>query len=138
MNKRCQGFPYLPPTCFDASVQGSAMTLTTTAPLGQGVQMAQKEQCIEPKMGATYGPSFEGEVAVYEYDEWPRSSVLYGRTRRTFLDCGTLEEMKAKYPQATVCVSSGYVEDSFNDLPDEDDMELAEHEEYRNEWRYSN
>jgi len=80
-----------------------------------------REVCIEPKMGATYGPSFDGEMAVYEYDVYPASSVLAGRRQRIFLDCGTLEEMVAKFPTASVCESSGFVEDSLLDLPDEDE-----------------
>lgn len=80
-----------------------------------------RDLCIEPKMGATYGPSFEGEVAVYEYDVWPNRSVLAGRVRRTFLDCGTLAEMVAKFPEATVVQGSGYVEDQMLDLPGDDE-----------------
>lgn len=96
--------------------------------------MAERELCIEPKFGATYGPSFEGEMGVYEYDEWPRSSVLYGRRRRTFLDSGTLEEMQVKYPQATVCESSGYVEDNLNDLPDEEDSRWDDYDDCSRDW----
>jgi len=77
--------------------------------------------CIEPKMGATYGPSFEGEVGVYEYGEYPRSSVLAGQRMRIFRDCGTLEEMQAKYPEATVMHGSGYMEPSLSHLSDSEE-----------------
>lgn len=95
--------------------------------------MAEVEVCIEPKMGATYGPSFEGEVAVYEYGTYT-SGVLEGRRSRAFLDSGTLEEMRAKYPHAVVCESSGYVEDSFNDLPDEDESQWDDYDDCSRDW----
>ncbi len=79
------------------------------------------ERCIEPMMGATYGPSFEGEVAVYEYGEYERGSVLYGRRKRIFLDSGTLEEMTAKFPEATVVQGSGYIDDPMLDLSDSEE-----------------
>lgn len=91
------------------------------------------ERCIEPAMGATYGPRFEGEVAVYEYGEWPKGSILYGRTLRRFLDSGTLEEMQAKFPDAQVMQGSGYVEDNFNDLSDSeepDDWPEGDYDDY--------
>jgi hypothetical protein len=51
-----------------------------------------------PSRGATYCNEAYG---VYKYDVYPRSSVLGGQPRRTFLDeCQTLEEAKAKYPKA--------------------------------------
>lgn len=90
------------------------------------------ERVIEPAVGATYRPRFEGEVACYEYG-WYDRGVLKGRRSRTWLDSGTLDEMRAKFPEATVAVGSGYVEDSFSDLPDEDDLETYEREQLRRE-----
>lgn len=80
-----------------------------------------KEVVIEPMMGATYGPSFEGEVGVYEYGTYPASSVLAGRRKRVFLDSGTLEEMQEKYPEAEESRGSRFVEDNLNDLSDSED-----------------
>ena len=51
-----------------------------------------------PSRGATYCHEVYG---IYKYDVYPRSSVLGGQQRRTFLDqFDTLEEAKAKYPKA--------------------------------------
>lgn len=76
---------------------------------------------IEPAFGATYGPSDGARYAAYEYGEYPESSVLYGRTRRQWLDAAdTVEELKDKFPEAEVVGGSGYVEDSMMDLPGED------------------
>jgi len=70
-----------------------------------------------PSMGETYNYP---EFGVYEYGVYPRTSVLAGRTRRTFLDSfPTLAEAKAAYPNADVGPSA-YHYDSLADLPDED------------------
>lgn len=79
------------------------------------------EITIEPKRGATYGPSEEAPYAAYEYSTYGRGSVLAGQQRRVFLDDGTLEELKAKYPKADVMAGSLYQPPSLNHLPDEDD-----------------
>jgi hypothetical protein len=72
-----------------------------------------------PARGETY---CHDEYGVYEYGEYPRSSVLSGRTRRNFLDTfTTLEEAQAKYPNAEIVIASGYQPDAMLDLPGEDD-----------------
>jgi len=51
-----------------------------------------------PSCGATYSNDVYG---VYEYDEYPMSSVLAGQSRRTWLDeFDSLEEAQAAYPNA--------------------------------------
>ena len=51
-----------------------------------------------PSAGATYCNNVFG---VYEYDEYPGSSVLAGQSRRTWLgEYETLEEARAEYPNA--------------------------------------
>lgn len=74
---------------------------------------------IEPCQGATYHRP--GKVAVYAYGAYPRSSVLYGRTRRTWVEeFDSVAEAQAAFPTAVVAAGSGYVEDRLLDLPDED------------------
>ena len=63
---------------------------------------AQREDVrIEfPSMGATFCNQVYG---VYQYDVYPRNSVLGGQERRTWLDeFPTLEEAKSKFPTAKV------------------------------------
>lgn len=79
------------------------------------------EIIIEPKRGATYGPSEESPFAAYEYGTYGRGSVLAGQTRRVFLESGTLEELKKLYPKADISQCSNYAPPSLNHLPDEDD-----------------
>lgn len=74
---------------------------------------------IEPSRGATYSSD---RIAVYEYDTYPRSSVLAGQTRRCFLDeFDTVEQARAAYPHATVCAGSGYTPPALAHLPGDDD-----------------
>lgn len=72
-----------------------------------------------PSAGATYSnPDF----GVYEYSTYPRSSVLAGQERRSFLDSfDTLEEAQAAYPTASVSHSCGYRPPSLDHLPDGED-----------------
>jgi len=52
-----------------------------------------------PSTGATY---YNEVFGVYEYDEWPMSSVLGGQSRRTYLgEFDTLEEAQDAFPEAT-------------------------------------
>lgn len=71
-----------------------------------------------PCSGATY---CEDKYGVYEYSVYPSSSVLAGQTRRVFLDSfNTLEEAKAKYPDADLC-GCGYQPPYLGHLPDDGD-----------------
>ena len=73
---------------------------------------------IEPECGATYQSD---KFAVYEYDTYPRHSVLAGQTRRKWLDhFDTVEAAKAAYPDAEVSASSGYQPPCLSHLPDAD------------------
>ena len=73
-----------------------------------------------PSRGATYSRDVYG---VYQYDTYPRSSVLAGQQRRTFLaSFDTLEEARAAYPDADVAEGCGYVAPSLNHLSDEGDL----------------
>lgn len=70
--------------------------------------------------------------SVYEFGRYPRSSVLAGQTRKSFLDSfDSLEEAQAAYPKADV----GYVPacNSVAHLPDGDDMEEYERDCLRRE-----
>ena len=72
-----------------------------------------------PSAGMTYNRDAYG---VYEYGEYPRSSVLAGQERRVYLDSfETLEEARAKYPTAEVCDFSGYRPPSLDHLPNDED-----------------
>ena len=71
-----------------------------------------------PSIGATYG---RPEYGVYEYSEYPRSSVLAGQTRRRWLDSfETLNEAKAAYPAAVEAAGCGYQEPYLEHLWDGD------------------
>lgn len=77
-------------------------------------------QMIEPSRGATYNRP--GEFAVYEYDTYPRSSVLAGQERRTFIDSfDSLEAAQSAYPNARVSEYSLYRGPDLSHLPDDDD-----------------
>lgn len=53
---------------------------------------------IEHGRGQTYS---SGRPTVYRHDVYPRTSVLAGRPRRTFVDSfATVEAARAAYPQA--------------------------------------
>lgn len=59
-----------------------------------------------PSKGATY---FNNAYGVYQYDFWPRHSVLSGQSRRTYLgEFKTLEEALKEYPKASVSEGCGY------------------------------
>lgn len=73
-----------------------------------------------------------GGWSVYEFSTYPRSSVLAGQTRKQWIaGYDTLQEACHHYPNADV----GYrdANNSFDHLPDEDDMEAFEHECLRKE-----
>ena len=75
-------------------------------------------QTIEVGKGATYS---NGAITVYEYGTYPRSSVLAGQERRTWMDeFDTIDAAKLKYPNAVACIGSGYQEPSLDHLPDPD------------------
>lgn len=76
------------------------------------------EQLIEyPSRGATYN---RDQYGVYEYDVYPRSSVLAGQERRTFLDSfDTLAEAQKEYPNAKVAAGSAYAPVNLSHLPGE-------------------
>lgn len=72
-----------------------------------------------PSSGATYNRPVYG---VYRYDRYPRHSVLAGQQRRTFVDSfETLEQAKAKFPNARFVKGSGYVAPDLSHLPDDGD-----------------
>lgn len=72
-----------------------------------------------PSTGATY---FREEYGVYRYDTYPRSSVLAGQTRRSFLGSyASLEEARADYPTAYYS-SPQYAPPDLSHLPDEGDL----------------
>lgn len=78
--------------------------------------MNAKTRYIEPERGATYASE---NFAVYEYDTYPRSSVLAGQTRRVYVDGGfeSVEQAQAKYPDAELS-GSRYEPPYLNHLPD--------------------
>ena len=77
-----------------------------------------------------------GGFSVYEYGVYPRSSVLAGQTRKTFLDMfTTLEEAQAAYPRADVGCNAAF--NTFDHLRDDvDDMEAYERDCLRDELYY--
>lgn len=71
-----------------------------------------------PSVGATY---HRNEFGVYEYSEYPRSSVLAGQERRVYMDSfATLAEAKAVYPDAEIS-APGFTEPDLSHLPDDED-----------------
>jgi len=67
-----------------------------------------------------------GGWSVYEFDVYPRSSVLAGQTRKRFINTyEKLEEAEKHYPSADVGHRDAH--NSFDHLPD-DDMESFERE----------
>ncbi len=61
-----------------------------------------------------------GTFSVYEFGVYPRSSVLAGQTRKTFVDMfDTIEEAKASHPEAEEGFSDPH--NHFDHLPDEPD-----------------
>lgn len=74
-----------------------------------------------PSQGATYCRQRYG---VYQYDTYPRTSVLAGQERRTFLDdFATLAEAQSTYPTATPDCGCGYIDIDARTahLPGDDD-----------------
>jgi hypothetical protein len=70
-----------------------------------------------PSVGATYRNK---EYGVYEYDTYPRSSVLAGQERRRFLTSFATEaEARAAYPEA-VLSGPGFQPPYVGHLPEED------------------
>ena len=84
--------------------------------------MSESYQTIEQgSRGATYRHD-SGHFTVYEIGVYPRSSVLSGQQRRTFLDdFESLDAAKAAYPDAELINGTTYREPSLAHLPDEDD-----------------
>jgi hypothetical protein len=73
-----------------------------------------------------------GGWSVYEFDVYPRSSVLAGQTRKRHINSyEKLEEAEKHYPQADVGCRDAH--NSFDHLPDGDDMEAFERECLRRE-----
>lgn len=77
-----------------------------------------------PSRGETY---CRDEYGVYEYSEYPQSSVLAGQERRRFLDSfPTLEEArtfaKGLGVKVEVAIGTGYRTPSLNHLPDGADL----------------
>jgi hypothetical protein len=72
-------------------------------------QSNDTERVIEPCANGTHG--WDGKTyAVYEYGEYPESSVLAGQTRRSFIDSSEdLEQLKRDHLGVPVSESSGYV-----------------------------
>jgi hypothetical protein len=70
-----------------------------------------------PARGGTYRRDVYG---VYEYSEYPPSSVLAGQTRRVIIgQYETLEEAQRHHPRAIIAEGSGYVPPSLDHLPDD-------------------
>ena len=77
-----------------------------------------------------------GGFSVYELGVYPRSSVLAGQTRKTFVDAfDTLEQAQAAHPRADV--GGADVFNTFDHLCDDvDDMEAYERDCLRDELYY--
>jgi len=77
---------------------------------------------IERERGETYS---KATFAVYEHGTYGRSSVLAGRPKRIYRDGGfsTVEEAKAKYPNAKVLEWSTHIPmaQMVSHLPDDSD-----------------
>ncbi len=72
-----------------------------------------------PSVGATYHNNAYG---VYKYSEAPRSSVLAGTECREWLgEYATLEEAKKAYPTASQPAGTGYREQTYEWLSEEED-----------------
>lgn len=83
-----------------------------------------------PVSGATY---CHDEHGVYEYDEYPRSSVLAGQQRRSFKTSGTLEKCqqycKEKYGMVPELISGcGYVKPYVGHLSADGDPDPIEYD----------
>jgi hypothetical protein len=77
-----------------------------------------------PSAGATYS---RDEYGVYAYGVYPKSSVLAGMTKRTFLDAyDTLAEAIIAYPDATVVKGSSFVDVNLDHLPGDDDIDYGD------------
>jgi hypothetical protein len=72
-----------------------------------------------PARGTTYCKQVYG---VYSYDRWPRSSVLAGQQRRTWLgEYPTQEEAQLAHPEAKPNCGCGFQAPSLSHLPDDGD-----------------
>ena len=78
----------------------------------------EKDLRIEhPSRGETY---INDKYGIYQYDVYPKGSVLEGQQRRRFIDnFETLEEAKKAYPEA-VEAGCGYREPYLDHLPDDE------------------
>lgn len=56
------------------------------------------DKTIEPMMDSR----FPNEYGVYSHGVYGRSSVLAGQPKRTYIESGSLEEMKERHPDARV------------------------------------
>lgn len=78
-----------------------------------------KRMTIEFGRGSTYS---NNRYTVYEHSTYPRSSVLAGQHKRSWIDdFDTLEEAKSAYPSAEVCCGTTFSEPSLHHLPDDSD-----------------
>ena len=65
-----------------------------------------------PSVGQTYS---RNEYGVYEYGVYPRSSVLAGQTRRTFVDSfESLAAARAAFPGASELISEPTTSEGWN------------------------
>ena len=78
-------------------------------------------------------PNEYGGFSAYELGVYPRSSVLSGQTRKTFLDMfDTLEQAQSAYPRADLGAVD--VVNTFDHLRDDvDDLEAYEQDCLRSE-----
>ena len=58
--------------------------------------MSNEDLTIEPMLDGS------GDYGVYRHGTYGRSSVLAGQPKRTYVESGSLEEMKESYPEAQV------------------------------------
>jgi hypothetical protein len=81
--------------------------------------MSRDRRIEYPSRGATY---LRHEFGVYEYSEYPESSVLAGQERRALLGTfPTLSEAHAAFPDAVLVTGSGYRAPALDHLSDDGD-----------------
>jgi hypothetical protein len=84
---------------------------------------------VQVSWGQFTGEGIEKFVVSW-WDLHPRSSVLAGQERKTFVaEFSTLEEALANYPQSDVCDQEVPVSNTVGHLPDEE-MSAYEEEHY--------
>lgn len=72
-----------------------------------------------PAKGCTYNHDAYG---VYQYDIYPRGTVLAGQTRRRYLgEYPTQDEAQKAHPEATPGCGCGYQPPDLSHLPDDTD-----------------